>query len=180
MPELPAAPTPFSDKRRALFLTEVARTGSIRGAASRTGVSRDTIYRHAANDPSFREAIERAVDEAEQSLLDTLVKASNTGKVIERRGTTITEPGDWKAAAWLLEHSPFYRDRYAGILRQKVELGGAADLPPLEVDSTTTVQIEMGPEMMERLQTVVGVLLRAGKLRLPDPGEVIDGESEPI
>lgn len=179
MADLSPQPHAFTGKRKAAFLTLVAQTGSIRGAASRAGVARATVYDHAEKDPEFREAIERAVAECEQSLVNRIIAAAETGKVIERRGTTVTEPGDWRAAAWLLEHGPYFRDRYAGILKQKVELGGSEDMPAIEVHSTTTQQLEVGPETLERLQIVVGVLLRAGKLRLPDPGEVIDGESEP-
>jgi hypothetical protein len=166
---------PFSEKRKSLFLLELARTGSIRGSAARAGVARQTIYNEVERNPSFREDIDRAVDEAEQALVDSIVKAANTGKVIERRGTTVSEPGDWRAGAWLLEHSPFFRDRYAGILRQKVELGGSDDLPAIDISGTVKHELDVGPEMMDRLQAVVGVLLKAGKLRLPEPAEV-DGD----
>lgn len=168
-----APATPFTPKVKAAFLTQLATTGTIRGAASRAGIHFSTVYEHAKADQSFAEAIERARSEWEQSLVESIYRAGHTGTVIERRnGTKVQEPGDWRALAWLLEHAPATRERYAGIMRQKVELGGDPDGVPLMVDDQQVQQIEIGPDTMERLSAVVGVLLRAGKLRLPDPGEV--------
>jgi AcrR family transcriptional regulator len=168
----------FNGKKKALFLTELARTGSIRGSAARVGVNRTTIYDHAKKDPSFADSIERARADWEQAQLDLINDAARTGKVIERqRGNNLSrevEPGDWRAAAWLLEHHPNTRETYAGIMRQKVEVGGDPDGIPVETKHTETLEIEPGPEMMERLGRVIMVLARAGKIRLPDPNEMID------
>lgn len=163
----------FNARKKAIFLTELGKTGTVRGAASRAGVGFSTVYAHAQADQTFRDAIERARSEWEHGLVEKIVEAGSVGTVIQRRnGTQITEPGDWRALAWLLEHSPATREAYAGILRQKVEMGGSVDLPPVQVE--TTADINVGPGTMERLADVVAVLIRAGKLRLPDPGEMID------
>lgn len=172
---VPAVHT-FNERKKALFLTELGKTGSIRGAAARTSVHYSTVYEHAKNNPTFADAIERARGDWEQSLVDKIREAGSVGTTIERRnGTKVIEPGDWRALAWLLEHAPATRERYAGILRQKVELGGDPDGVPVQVDAQNNLQIDIGPDTMERLAAVVQVLMRAGKLRLPDPGE-IDGE----
>lgn len=171
----------FNGRKKAAFLLALAKTGSIRGAAARVGVNVSTVYKHAQNDQMFGDAIERARGDWEQAQLERIDLAANTGKVIERNnGTTITEPGDWHAASWLLEHAPFTRERYAGILKQKVEIGGDPDGAPIQTQATETIQIEIGPDMMERLASVVQVLINAGKLRLPDPGEIIEGTSEEV
>lgn len=180
----PSAPIPnkFTAAVRTAFLLALVESGTIRGAAARAGVSHVTVYQHAKDDETFRAAIDQARHEWEQSLVEAIAKAGVQGEVIQRRGGGKTiKPGDWRALAWLLEHSPATREAYAGILRQKVELGGAADLPPIQTNHAETQQIEIGPETMERLARVVQVLLAAGKIRLPDPGEtVIDGQAEDV
>lgn len=167
----------FNPKRRAAFLLALAETGTVVGASARVGISKATVYRAAQEDDTFRDSIERARGEWEQSLVAQIAKAGLQGNVIERRGRggtkRIEEPGDWRALAWLLEHSPSTRERYAGILRQKVEMGGAEDLPPIQHD--VKAQIDIGPAMMDRLARVVMVLVESGKMRLPDPNE-IEGE----
>lgn len=179
-PKRPSIPNTFNDAARTAFRLALVETGSIRGAAARAGVDQKTIYYHAGKEPDFRKQIEDARGEFEQSILTGILKAGVQGDVIERRGKKITKPGDWRALAWLLEHHPAYRDHYAGILRQRVELGGSPELPPIETHNTETQQIEIGPDTMERLTAVVQILLSAGKLRLPEPGEVIiDGDAEP-
>lgn len=167
----------FNGRKKAAFLLELVKTGSIRGAASRIGVTPGTVYDHAKKDPTFADGIERARGEWEQSLVDGIVTAGLRGKVIEKRtrkGETLQEiePGDWRALAWALEHAPTTRERYAGILRQKVELGGDPDGAPLQIQSQEQLQIELGPDTMERLTAVVQVLVNAGKIRLPDPNEI--------
>lgn len=164
----------MDDARRSAFLLALLETGSIRGAAARSGVHFTTVYRHAETDERFRAQIDEARGEFQHSLLLGILKAGVQGEVIERRGGTTTKPGDWRALAWILEHHPAYQAEFAGILRQKVEVGGNPDLPPIQIDGSTTTSIEIGPDTMERLSAVVQVLLRAGKLRLPDPGEVVD------
>lgn len=171
----------LNSKKKAEFLLALAKGGSIVGACSRIGMSKTTIYRAAQADEAFRDAIERARGEWEQAQLDAIDQAARTGKVIERRnGTKTEEPGDWHAAAWLLEHSPHTRERYAGVTRQRVELGGSDDMPPVRTEHTEKVEVEVGPETMERLSQVVMVLVRAGKLRLPEPEDVIEGEATEV
>lgn len=167
-----ANPRLFGQKLQAQFLLELIETGSIRGAAARVGVHYTTVYAHAADDEAFRQKIDEARGEWEQSMVNVVVRGASEGKVIERRGKKIVEPGDWRAAAWLLEHHPATRQAYAGILRQKVELGGAEDLPPVQLEETQ--QVEIGPGTMDRLSQVVMVLVQNGILRLPDPGEIIN------
>ena len=181
MPD-PSAPIPnkFTEKVRSAFLLALAASGSVRGASGRIGVHFSTIYEHAKSDPTFADAIERARAEWEQGLVEKIVKAGEVGSVIERRnGTKVEQPGDWRALAWALEHSPATRERYAGILRQKVEVGGSEDMPPIQSQHTETHEIEIGPETMDRLQAVVMVLVKAGRLRLPDPNE-IEGEATEV
>lgn len=174
-----ADPDAFTDARKSAFLLALVETGTIRGAAARAGVHFTTVYDHASKDDDFRAGIEHARGEWEQSLVQGILRAGVEGEVIERKNSRIVKPGDWRALAWLLEHSPATREAYAGILRQKVEMGGSVDLPPIQMDKTEVHQLEIGPDTMERLAAVVGVLLRAGKLRLPDPGE-IDGTATDI
>jgi len=170
----------FNEARRSQFLLALIETGTIRGAAATIGVHFSTVYETAKKDPTFADAIHRARGEWEQSLVQGIATAGIRGKVITRKGgAKVEEPGDWRALAWLLEHSPATREDYAGILRQKVEMGGSPDMPPIQVEQTTSVEI--GPDTMERLAAVVQVLLRAGKIRLPDPGEtVIEGDAEDV
>lgn len=169
-------PNEFNEGRRAQFILALLETGSLRGASARAQIDVTTVYRHAEANPAFRAQIDEARNEFQQSLLLGILRAGVAGEVVERKGTKTTKPGDWRALAWILEHHPSYRDDFAGILKQKVEVGGTAELPPIEV--STTVDVEVGAATMERLAAVVQVLLRAGKLRLPDPGEVIiDGDA---
>lgn len=175
---VPVAHT-FSPKKRAAFLLALVETGSIAGAAAKIGVNRATVYRAAEANETFRDDIERARGQWEQALVEGVAKAGLRGKVIEtRKGTKVEEPGDWRALAWLLEHAPATRERYAGILRQKVEVGGDPDGVPIQTQSEN-VNIEIGPDTMDRLARVVEVLMRAGKLRLPDMNE-IEGEYKEV
>ena len=181
LPATPANPDGFNDAKKTAFLLALVESGTIRGASARAGVHYTTVYQHAKDDEGFRAQIDQARAEWEQSLVEAIAKAGVQGEVVQRRGSKVIKPGDWRALAWLLEHSPATREAYAGILRQKVELGGSQDLPPIQTQHTETQEIEIGPETMERLARVVQVLLGAGKLRLPDPGEtVIDGEAEDV
>lgn len=174
----PYNPDGFNAAKRTTFLLALVETGTIRGAAARAGVHFSTIYEHAKSDDDFRAQIDEARGEWEQGMVEAIAKAGVQGEVIQRRGSKVIKPGDWRALAWLLEHSPSTREAYAGIMKQKVEVGGSPDLPPIQTEHTETHEIEIGPATMERLAAVVQVLLRAGKIRLPDPGEVIDGEAE--
>lgn len=175
-PAKPYNPNGFNQAKKAAFLLALAETGTITGAAARAKVHRITVYEHAKNDEEFRRGIDEARGEWEQSLVQAIAKAGAEGDVIQRRGTKIIKPGDWRAMAWLLEHSPATREAYAGILKQKLEMGGSPDLPPIGVDAGA-VPVELGPDTMERLGRVVMVLLRQGVLRLPDPGEIVEPES---
>lgn len=168
---VPVART-FNPKRKALFLVALAKTGTITGAAARVAIAPATVYEHAKNDMTFADAISRARGDWEQALVEGIAEAGAIGKVIERRnGTTITEPGDWHAMAWLLEHAPATRERYAGIMKSKVEISGDPDGVPIQTENAN-VNIEIGPDTMDRLARVVEVLIKAGKLRLPDPNEI--------
>lgn len=166
-------PHAFNDKRKAEFLLELVKTGSIRGAAARTNVHHTTVYEHAREDEKFRESIERARGEFEQAALQAIWDAGTTGEVIERRnGSKTIKPGDWRALAWMLEHNPAYREQYAGILRQRVQIGpGEPDFNPQDTEG---IVADIGPGTMDRLTSVVMVLVQNGVLRLPDPGEVIN------
>lgn len=175
MSDAPANPDAFSPAKKTAFLLALTETGTITGAAARAKVHRSTVYEHARDDEDFRRQIDEARGEWEHSLVEAIAKAGVEGEVIQRRGTKIIKPGDWRALAWLLEHSPATREAYAGIMKQKVELGGSPDLPPMQVEAGA-VPVELGPDTMERLSRVVMVLLQQGLLRLPDPGEVIEHE----
>lgn len=172
--EKPGGIQPFeiTQAKKAEFLLELVETGSIRGAAARVGIAFKTVYRHAEKDEDFREAIDNARGEFEQATLRAIARAGVEGEVIERRGKKITKPGDWRALTWLLEHSPAYRESYAGVLRQRVEIGGSEDMPPIQTEQME--QVEIGPGTMDRLSSVIMVLVQNGILRLPDPNEVID------
>lgn len=165
----------FNGRRRAIFLTALAQTGSLRGAAARTNVNPSTVYDHAQKDPTFAESIERARNEWEHALLEKIAKAAEMGTVTERKnGSRFVEPGDWRAAAWLLEHAPHTRDHYAGVMRQKVQLGGDPD-NPIKVENVA----DAIPTTGERLGQVFALLVRAGVVRYPESGEsgtVIEGE----
>lgn len=175
----------FTPRKQSMFLLELTKTGTIRGAAGRVGVSSATVYRYAQKSEAFRNDIERARDEWEQAMVERVAEAGGVRSVVERKTSAIgkkyeverIEPGDWRANAWLLEHSPATRDRYAGVLKSKVEIGGSDDLPPIQV--AEQVAVEIGPDTMERLTKVIMVLAAAGKLRLPDPGEM-NGEVKDV
>lgn len=176
---VPAGKT-FTQAKKAAFLVALAKTGSLVGAASRVSVHPSTVYDHAQKDPSFTEAIERARGEWEQATLEVIENAARSGKVIERRTPSgkvkEIEPGDWRAAAWLIEHTPHTRERYAALTKGKVEISGDPDGEPLRVKAEVRQEIDIGPDTMERLARVVQVLIRSGKLALPDiiPGEATE------
>lgn len=169
-------PATFTERKRTVFLQEIRKGQTVAGAAARAGVGRQTIYDHVNSDPVFAGQIEKARGQAEAALVDAITKSAHTGdQVTTPGGTVIVKPGDWRASAWLLEHHPHTRERYAAI--NKAQIGGDPDNPtPVPVEVTTD-----GMTGVERLGAVVTVLQRAGVLPIPEPGEAIllDAPPEP-
>jgi len=167
----------FSERRRAVFLTELRNGQTVRAAAARAGVSDVTVYRHMQGDDTFSSAVARARDEAEAKLLDGITKAAHTGETITTAGgAVVTKPGDWRAGAWMLEHHPHTKERYATIT--KAQVGGDPSNPaPVQVGVT----VDLGPATIERLGQVVSILARAGVVQLPAGGggelTIVDGRS---
>lgn len=160
-------PVTFTERRKALLLTALRSGQTVKAACARAGVSPATVYRHLAQDAAFQEQVERAKGEAEAKLIDAITKAAHSGETVTTPGGKVTVmPGDWKAAAWLLEHHPQTREQYAGILRQKVALGQDPDAGPVELDVSTDSM-----NTMERMAAVVTVLQRAGVMPIPEPGQ---------
>lgn len=171
----------FSERKKTVFLNALKDGQTVRAAAARAGVDRSTIYHHMAKDSTFASKVAQARDEAEARLLDAITKAAHTGDTVTTPGGTVTvRPGDWKAAAWLLEHHPHTRERYATLT--KMQMGGDPDNPTPILTETV---VDVGPSTIERLGQVVGILARAGKVRYPEPGEpividVADGGVTPV
>lgn len=167
----------FNERRKAIFLTELRNGLTMQAASARAGVDRTTVWDHMQKDPTFANAVTRARDEAEAKLLDAITKAAHTGETITTAGgAVVTKPGDWRAGAWMLEHHPHTKERYATIT--KAQVGGDPSNPaPVQVGMT----VDLGPATIERLGQVVSILARAGVVRLPagDDGgvTVVDGGS---
>lgn len=157
----------FTQRKRVLLLEAFKAGQTVRGACARAGISNQTYYEHYNNEPEFAEQCDRARAESEAKLVDAITKSAHSGETVTTPGGAVTvRPGDWRAAAWLLEHHPATREQYAGILKSKVQMSGDPDGPP--------VQLEVeGQEMstLERMAAVVTVLQRAGVMPIPEPGE---------
>lgn len=168
----------FTPRKRVTLINAIKSGQTIKAACARANVSISTFYRHLSQDGTLQEQVDRARGEAEARLIDAVTKSAHTGETVTTPGGAVTvKPGDWRAAAWLLEHHPHTRERYAAI--QKAQIGGDPDNPtavPVEVlggasDMTTT----------ERMAAVVTVLQRAGVMPIPAPGDrpLLDGPREP-
>lgn len=97
----PRTPPPW---RRA-FLRELARTGSVEGAAEHCGICKTTAYQLRKNNPSFAVSWERAQAKARESFGDApgrrpvlrpneTIRSSKSGKTCVMR----TGPGRWSAS----------------------------------------------------------------------------------
>lgn len=167
----------FTQRKRVVLLNAIKQGQTIRAACARASVHSSTFYDYLNNDADFQQQVERARGEAEARLVEAITNGAHTGETITTPGGTVkVMPGDWRAAAWLLEHHPHTRERYAAI--NKSQIGGDPDNPvPVPVDVTG------GPEMttVERMAAVVTVLQRAGVMPIPEPGEprLLNGPPEP-
>lgn len=172
-------PVTFTQRKRVVLLNAIKQGLTIRAACARAGVSKSTLYRVLAEDKegTLQDAIDRAQGEAEARLVDAITTAAHTGETLTTPGgATKVMPGDWRAAAWLLEHHPQTREAYAGILRQKMQLSGDPDGPPVEIE------VEGNLTTTERMAAVVTVLQRAGVMPIPQPGDqplLLDTPPEP-
>jgi hypothetical protein len=138
------------------------------------------VYDHIQNDQTFADSVVRARDEAEAKLLDAITKAAHTGETITTAGgAVVTKPGDWRAGAWMLEHHPHTKERYATITKAQVA-GDPSNPAPVQVGMT----VDLGPATIERLGQVVSILARAGVVQLSagDDGglTIVDGGSVEI
>lgn len=164
-------PRRLTPAARVVFLDAIRNGQTVRAAAGRARLTRESIYHEMRINPTFVLQVQVARDESEARLIDSVTKSAHTGETVTTPGGQVTvRPGDWRAAAWLLEHHPDTRERYAAI--NKAQIGGDPDNPtavPVEVVGAS----EGGT--MERLARVVTVLQRAGVMPLPDPANpVID------
>ena len=149
----------FTERKKVIFLTHLRRGQTIRAAAAKAHVGERTVFDHSSSDPQFAAAITRAKDEAEASLVEAITKSAHSGDTVTTPGGTVTiKPGDWRAAAWLLEHHPHTRERYAEIT--KMRLGGDSDAPPIQSQQETLV----GITTPERVVAVIDILVKAGQL----------------
>ncbi len=165
----------FTERKKVVFLAHLRRGQTIRAAAARAHTSEQTIHDHSRRDAEFALAITRAKDEAEAALVDSITKSAHSGDTVTTPGGTVTvKPGDWRAAAWLLEHHPHTRERYAELTKMRV--GGDPDAPPIHAQS----EVLVGLTTPERIDAVLGILVRAGKLPLLQAaGETAEPEDEP-
>lgn len=168
----------FTQRKRAVLLSAIKEGQTVKGACARAGVGVSTYYEHLASDRTLAEQVERARGEAEARLVDAITKSAHTGETVTTPGGAVTvKPGDWRAAAWLLEHHPHTRERYAAI--NKAQIGGDPDNP-----APVMVEVEGSGAMstMERMAAVVTVLQRAGVMPIPGPGDepiLLDSPPEP-
>ncbi len=143
----------------------------MKGAAARAGISPSTLYEHINNEPFFRDQIEVARGEAEAKLVDAITTSSHTGETITTPGGRVTvRLGDWRAAAWLLEHHPETRQKFAAI--QKTQLSGDPDNPaPVQVEAA----LYQGPDLSEIVRALHeggALVIPPGKPALPEPKKV--------
>jgi len=158
----------FTARKRVVLLNAIKSGQTIKAACAVAGVHQATFYDHINVDDEFRSAVERAKGVAESRLVEAVTKSGHTGETVVTPGGQVTiKPGDWRAAAWLLEHHPNTRERYAAI--SKNQISGDPDNPtPVAVDVA-------GDEMttVERMAAVVSVLQRARVMPLPGPGDTV-------
>ena len=163
-PERGLYPVTFTPRKRIALLHAIKSGQTVRAACARANISVPTYYRHLNEDLTLQEAVNRARGEAEARLVEAITNGAHSGETVTTSGGQVTvKPGDWRAAAWLLEHHPHTRERYASI--NKTQLGGDPDNP-------TPVLVEVeggGMPPAERFGAVIAVLQRAGVL----PGEAI-------
>lgn len=156
----------FTPARQMVFLGSIAEGQTVRGASARAGISRDAVYYHMREDPSFLQQVERARGEAESKLVDSITKSSHTGDTITTPGgKVVVRPGDWKAAAWLLEHHPETRERYAAIA--KTQVSGDPDNP-------TPILVGLPELRTDQLEAIALILADAGAL--PAPRKLLESE----
>lgn len=84
MPVWPEAPekdplSPFSPALMARFCEELAECGMVHRAAKAVGFSRNTLYKHRRNNPSFAAAWDAALHHARQRLADHLLERAIEG-----------------------------------------------------------------------------------------------------
>ena len=160
--------TGITPRRWVTFLNQLKHGQTIRAACAKAGFSRSTLYTTLNADPNsgLLEQIEHAKNEGERRLVEAVTQASHTGDTITTPGGSIVvKPGDWRAAAWLLEHHPHTRERYASI--QKQQIGGDPDNPaPVK---TVGVQVVGDFTSVERRAAIISLMQQVGALPFPDP-----------
>jgi hypothetical protein len=72
-------PHTFTPERKALFLEVLAETCSPKLASQAVGIARSTAFYHRTNDLEFRQAWDRAVDEALDAVLEESYRRAVTG-----------------------------------------------------------------------------------------------------
>ena len=98
-------------KKHRETLLEKLRAGlSIAASCSRSGISRQTYYDWIKQDKDWAIKVEAARDQGEEENLKQLKKLGRESK-------------DWRAFAWLLEHS--YPDRYS--TKREIEITQSSD-----------------------------------------------------
>lgn len=161
-----------------MFLNQLRKGQTISGACAHAGFSRTSFYDAINADPTsdLTLQVERARGEGERRLVEAVTTAAHTGDTVTTPGGQITvKPGDWRAAAWLLEHHPATREKFAAI--QKQQLSGDPDNPvPIK---TANMHVVGDYDMLERNARIVALMQQAGVLPIPDgSGGVIDHEEE--
>jgi transposase len=146
--------------RIALFIAAVEDGASDRAAASVAGLGRATVHRWMTGERRWDEAMRSRVMRArairERRLMALVEAAAQPTIQMTRNGRAVTAPGDWRAAAWLLERT---NPEYAP--RGRVEYTGA-DGGPLAIEASVEHRLARPDE--GRLRRVMELLNAAGVL----------------
>lgn len=121
-------PRGWGEPWQAAFLEALARMPNVAAACRVSGVHRATVYRHAQNDPVFREAWKEAVD----------IGVDLLERIAHQRATT----------GWESEET---RRRVKRVLRESTREGEAAELVVVEDETVTVTRAEVSDHLMVTL-----------------------------
>lgn len=131
-------PTKATPERIEAICHLLAKGNTRTTAAAMCDVARGTLWRWMAEDETFRDAVEKAESDAQKTLLHRILMSAETGMTVTRQnGDTVEYPGQWTAAAWILERR--WPELYGRRDTNKVELTGR-DGGPIETADVPTVK----------------------------------------
>lgn len=149
-----------------VFLAAVQAGASDRSAAAEAGISMESLHRWKHGDRPFDVAMRRQLYRArsirERRWLTMIETAANGTTVPTAAGGTRGVPGDWRAAAWLMERT---NPEFAPQSTTRVE-GGSS---PVRVEHD--VEHRLATPDPERLAMVAALLQRAGAMPLLETKE---------